>query len=306
MAQRIDGIPVIESFASGRAFGRVDLTVDRGAVTGVTIFPTHDLCPPRVTGSGTVPSDGTAAAPTAPCAPGTYEGREVVPSKLVAAAVQPAIDAAKAKREEPVGIDIATVFPAIFDEECAEGDLFTDLMLAIRKDADVAVTNGGGLRADLPIGPLRYGALFAALPFDNRFAIVHMRGKDLRALVADNLRGHAGIISLAGATAKAACKDGDLDVRLFDRKGKPIADDRALVIVTSDFLASGGDGALGKLHLAPTAIHATDVIIRDALAGVLRKRKGTIDPAALPHRLDYPGKRPLHCGKRRAHEEDGE
>ncbi len=265
MAHRLNGIAVIESFANGRAFGRVDLTVDHGAVTGVKIFPTHDMCP-----------DG----PLQPCAPGRYEGRPVVPSKDVAEVVQPAIDAAKAKREEPIGIDIASAFPAVFDDECAEGDLFTDLMLAIRKDADVAITNGGGLRADLPKGPLTYGELFAAAPFDNHFAIVRMNGAQLRSMIAGNLRGQAGILSVGGMTVKAACKGGDLDVQMFDRKGKAIRDDRALVVATNDFLASGGDGSIAKLGLPAGAIEITDDIIRESFVAELKRRGGSIDAKA--------------------------
>jgi hypothetical protein len=44
----------------------------------------------------------------------------------------------------------------------------------------------------------------------------------------------------------------------------------------------------------------TDVIIRDAIADVLRKKKGKLDPAQLlsptKRRLDYEGERPVECG----------
>ena len=59
--------------------------------------------------------------------------------------------------------------------ESAEGDWFTDLMLAAQPRAQVALTNGGGLRADIPAGPLTYGELFKAMPFDNRFALADDR-----------------------------------------------------------------------------------------------------------------------------------
>ena len=43
----------------------------------------------------------------------------------------------------------------------------------------------------------------------------------------------------------------------------------------------------------------TNVIIRDALADLLRKSKGTIDPAKLysatVKRMDYEGTRPVEC-----------
>jgi 5'-nucleotidase len=170
-------------------------------------------------------------------------------------------------------------------------------MLAARPDAQIALGNGGGLRADLPAGELTYGQLFEAMPFDNRFAILDVTGKQVRRLVASNLRGTGGIFSWGGLTATARCKDGKLDVKVKIH-GKPLDEQRTYQIVTSDFLASGGDGVMKTLALPPTAIHATEVIIRDAMADALRKVKA-IDPKTLstPKRLDYEGARPVSCGK---------
>jgi 2',3'-cyclic-nucleotide 2'-phosphodiesterase (5'-nucleotidase family) len=296
VAHRIGGIPVIESYASVRAIGRVDLRVSAGGVvTGAKVYAPHDLC--------ALGKDGNPV-PAAACEPEPYEGRPVVPSMAIAAAVAPAIDAARARREEPVGITLSTPIPKIYDAESAEGDLFADLMLAVRKDADVAITNGGGLRADLPAGPLSYGALFEAMPFDNHFAIVRMQGKQLRALIANNLHTSSGILSVAGVTARATCKKDALELQLFDRRGKPIDDARALTIATSDFLASGGDGAIGRLGLADGSVVLTDVIIREAIADLMKKRGGAIaaTDAFNPKkpRLAYPGKRPVSCIKPRA------
>jgi 5'-nucleotidase len=288
MAHRIAGIPVIESWNSVRAFGRVDLLVDEhGRVTGAKIFPPHEVC------------EKASGADGAPCVPGDYEGKPVVASDAVARAVEPAIEAAAAKREEPVGATLATPIAKSYDTESAEGNLFADLMLAASPGADIAITNGGGLRADLPKGPLSYGALFKAMPFDNHFARIKMRGADLRAWVTDNIGSSGGIVSLGGATAIARCDHDRLDVTLYDRKHKKIADDRALVITTSDFLASGGDGAMGKLHLADDAVTLTDVLVRDAMAAELAKRRKPLDAAQLldakKPRLDYLGTRPIKC-----------
>src|SRR5262249_26129590 len=154
--------------------------------------------------------------------------------------------------------------------------------------------------ADLPAGALTYGALFEALPFDNRFAIVELTGKDLRTLVTSNLSRSAGILSWAGLTARARCKASKLDVQIQVR-GKPLDEAASYKLATSDFLASGGDGAIGRLQLPEGKIQLTSTIIREAVADVLRGWKGspraTIDPgrlspAARP-RLDYEGKRPV-------------
>jgi 5'-nucleotidase len=188
--------------------------------------------------------------------------------------------------------------------ESAEGNLFSDLMLAARPDAQVSVTNGGGLRADLPAGELTYGQLFEAIPFDNRFAIVELTGNDLRQLLTGNLQRGGGILSWGGLTAKARCSAGKLDVQVRVA-GKPLDDKARYKLVTSDFLASGGDGMMiSKLKLPDGAIQMTDTIMRDAFSDVLRSWKGTpratLDPAQLfsptARRLDYEGKRPLDCG----------
>src|SRR5439155_12855690 len=110
-----------------------------------------------------------------------------------------------------------------------------------RPDAQVALTNGGGLRADLPAGELTYGQLFEAMPFDNRFAIVEVTGDDLRRLVTTNLRRGGAILSWGGLAAKARCSGDKLDVQIRVA-GKPLDPRRRYKIATSDFLASGGNG----------------------------------------------------------------
>src|SRR5262249_26329075 len=52
VAHEVNGVAVIQSYAEGRAFGRVDLQIDAtGHVTGHTIFPPRDLCRDRKRGA---------------------------------------------------------------------------------------------------------------------------------------------------------------------------------------------------------------------------------------------------------------
>jgi 5'-nucleotidase len=293
VAHRIEGIAVIESFASGRAFGRVDLQVGPdGKVAAVHIDKPHRLCAGEKDGNPT---------PVAACTPGDYEGKPVVPDPAVQRIVDEAMARASERRKEKLGITLAETIRRAWAVESAEGNLFSDLMLAARPDAQVSVTNGGGLRADLPAGELTYGQLFEAVPFDNRFAIVTVTGKDLRTLLINNLQRGGGILSWGGLTAKARCADGKLDIQIRVA-GKPLKDTASYKLATSDFLASGGDGMIGRLRLPDKAIQATDTIIREAFGDVLRrwKAKPPLDPARLysasARRLDYEGKRPLECG----------
>jgi 2',3'-cyclic-nucleotide 2'-phosphodiesterase (5'-nucleotidase family) len=289
VAHRIAGVAVIESYASGRAFGRVDLRIaPDGRVAAVDIHKPRVLC-----------GELDRQAPAAACQPGEYEGKPVVPDPAVQQIATEARARAAPLRAEKLGVKLQQPVTASWSNESAEGNWFCDLMLAARPEAQVSLMNGGGLRADLPAGELEYGQLYEATPFDNRFAIVAMKGAHLRRIVEDDLTHGGSILSWGNLTAKARCKGDRLDLQI-KVGGKPLADGATYKVVTSDFLASGGDGIIGQLKLPEGSVKLTDVIIRDGIADVLRKKKGTIDPDKLlspkARRLDFDGARPLRCG----------
>ena len=291
VAHQIDGIAVIESYSSGRAFGRVDLHVTDTGVTEAKIHKPELVCP--------VDKDQNPA-PVVDCKPGPYEGNEVVPDSAVQAIVDEALARASVRRSEKLRVTLTSAITKSYATESSEGDWFADLMLAARSDVDIALTNGGGLRANIPAGELTYGRLFEAMPFDNRFTIVELRGKQVRRLVTSNLEHGGSILSWAGLTVKARCKANALDV-VIKIGGKALDDEATYKLATSDFLASGADGVIGRLKLPASSIKTTDVMIRDAMADVLRRSKGTIDPeqrygTAHSRRIDIEGGRPITCG----------
>jgi len=284
VAHRVSGIPIVEAFANGHDFSRIDLTIDRasGRAMDARIFPPQRICAPQR------------------CASEIYEGAPVVPDAAVEAAIAPALDAARAQREQKLGVTVAAPIKREQKVESPLGNLFADLMRAARPGADVALTNGGGLRADLPAGPLTYGQLFEAAPFDNRFATIPITGAELTAAIARNLGRDNGIVSLSGLRAVARCEHGTLTVTLHRNDGRPITPPTRLTLVTSDFLATGGDG----LFLDETKERARlddGPPIREAMAGLLRARKEPLapeDPALFDPahpRIVYPGARPVTC-----------
>jgi len=290
VAHRIDNVATIESLSSGRAFGRVDLRITDTHVSGVQIHEPQLLCP--------LDADGNPVA-LADCHPEAYEGKPVVPNADVQKIADESSARAAPRRDEKLGVTVTSIITKSYALESAEGNWFTDLMLAARPEAQLALTNGGGLRADIPAGELTYGRLYEAMPFDNRFAVVEVKGKHVRRLVTTNIQRSSGFYSWGGLVAKARCKDGQLAVDI-KVGGKPLADDATYKIVTSDFLASGGDMSIfGRLKLPEGAVTMTDVIIRDAIADVLRKKKGKVEPASLysatKRRQDYEGERPVLC-----------
>ncbi len=284
VAHRVSGIPIVEAFANGHDFSRIDLTVDRasGRAVDARIFPPQRICAPER------------------CAGETYEGAPVVPDGAVTEAIAPALEAARAQRDEKLGPVLAAPIPRAQKVPSPLGNLFADLMRAARPAADVAILNGGSLRVDLPAGPLTYGRLFEALPFDNRFATIPMTGADLAEAIARNLERDNGIISLSGVRADAHCKDGTLTVTLLHDNGRPLAPGAKLKVLTSDFLATGGDGLFSEETKQRTKLDDGPPI-REAMADLLRARKSPLNPddpalfdPAHP-RIAYPGARPVRC-----------
>ena len=278
MATKVRGVPVIESFANGRAFGRVDVTVDpdTAKIVATKVFPTTELK-----------------------LPATYEGVTVMEESDVARSFAEDVAQAKQRKEQKLGVRLDGRIRKSHDHESAEGNLFADLMRKARPKADVALTNGGGLRADLPEGELTYGALFEAMPFDNRFALLKLSGKQLRRLLTENAKTERGILSVSGITVVASCKGGVVQVTMLrtNAKGQPgaeITDTDKLTIVTSDFIALGGDRA----EIPKDSATFEDELVRDALERGLTN-KGELRTKALfdsEHpRWKLPGERPVRC-----------
>lgn len=291
VAHFFSGLPVVESFSYGRAFSRVDLSVPRDPTQPVTakVFPPRDVC-------------ADASAPV--CVPGSYEGATIAADPRVDAAVAQWREAARARRAERLGVQVTATVRREHARESPLGNWLADLLLSATPGADVAILNGGGLRAALPAGDLTYGQLYESQPFDNRVARLELGGAELRAVITAHLeRERHGIISIAGARVVARCADGRLDVTLKRANGKPIRDGERVAVVTSDYLATGGDELFAGPGRPQPKSDTGPLTVRDALAAVLRKRGGRVDGDA-PElydpkhpRLDLPSARPVRCAK---------
>ena len=236
VAHWVNGVAIIESHAYGRAFGRVDLTVElpSGRLVDHRIYPPHELC-------------REGRADDGDCVSAPYEGEPVTPDERVISSLAPSLARARVQRERPLGVVAGAQITRTRTDECPLGNLIVDLMRAARPDADVALTNGGGLRAPLPAGPLTYGRFYEAQPFDNRFAHVTITGAELTEVMRAALTRQGSFLSVSGVRVQGRCRGGQLEVRLTDERGRAIPPTRRLHMVTSDFLATGGDRALTRV-----------------------------------------------------------
>jgi 2',3'-cyclic-nucleotide 2'-phosphodiesterase (5'-nucleotidase family) len=293
VAHRVNGIPIVQAYAEGVAFGRVDLIVDRvaGRARESRLFAPRFVC------AGAERQAIASAGPDA-CAPPSYEGRAVAFDASIASLLAPHRARAAAVRDRSLGVVVEAPFAQGARSESPLGNLVADLMRVVRPQADVAVYNWGGLRASVPSGPLTYGRLYQLIPFENAFASLEMTAADLgRAIVRSLERGYAHAVS--GVHIEVRCDSGAPHPVVRRTSGEVIAPDTRLTIAVPDFLAAGGDGLFEGLP-ARASIE-TGPPIRDLLADALAARRGTISSsdlalfdAARP-RLTFPGTLPLRC-----------
>ena len=67
---------------------------------------------------------------------------------------------------------------AIRNRETNLGDLCADAYRAI-SGADIALVNGGGIRADIPAGDITYGQIIKVHPYGNALCVVEATGQEI-------------------------------------------------------------------------------------------------------------------------------
>lgn len=299
MAHEVNGIAIISSFSGGTAFGRVDFEFNHGELVSRRIHPPKRIC-------SSVGPDGETCASASTSGTiqlASYEGRTVEPDAGIAAVLAPAIEAAASVKAEKLGPILETSFLRRPDPESALGNLFTDILLASEPDADVSIHNTlGGIRDDLPAGEITYGDVYEMFPFDNRIAHLSITGRELRAIVANQLQGLHRRANISGAKILARCADGTLDIRITGRDGQEILDGDSLLLVANDFLVLGGDNVLTPALRAD----GFDVVfegpqVREVLVEWLRDNAGPLNADQFydddDRHWDIPRPTPVDCSQ---------
>lgn len=126
------------------------------------------------------------------------------------------------------------------------GNLVTDAMLDLTK-ADVALTNGGGIRASIAKGDIKMGDVLQAFPFANYPVVIEITGQTLKDALEYGVDSAPEAVGkfphVAGMTFKYD-QNKAAGSRVFDvLVGKdPLDLKKTYKLVTNDFLAIGGDG----------------------------------------------------------------
>jgi len=200
-------------------------------------------------------------------------------------AVQAVIDTIQLAQEEILAEEIGTTLVKLDGEreqvragETNLGNLITDAMLE-ETGADIALTNGGGIRASIDKGVITIGDVITVLPFGNYIQTLEVPGSIIKEALEN---GVSDFPEVKGAFPHVAGMTFAIDInkpkgeRVHSIKihGKPIDLNKMYTLATNDFLAAGGDEYTMFANFDVTGDYAA---LDEAVIQYIKKR-GTIEP----------------------------
>lgn len=124
--------------------------------------------------------------------------------------------------------------------------------------ADLAISNYGGMRVpEIAAGPVTLDKFYEAMPFDNVLVMIELKGSFLREWFKKIAEEGGWPVSKG---VRIEIQGGKLQKALV--RGEEIDDDKVYKVVTSDYLANGGDRCFFLLS-QPRQIY--NIFLRDAL-----------------------------------------
>jgi 2',3'-cyclic-nucleotide 2'-phosphodiesterase (5'-nucleotidase family) len=155
--------------------------------------------------------------------------------------------------------------------ESSLGDFVADAVLKKTNDkylptdksaADICLLNNGGLRSQLPKGAITLGNVFELMPFENTIVILTLSGEKTKLLFESLVENNGAPFSGAFITAKGK-KITELKIG-----GQDFDITKTYKIVTSDYLAAGGDKYL--FFNSPLKIEILNYKLRDAIVDYIK------------------------------------
>lgn len=276
VAQAVDGIDVIVD-------GHSHTKLPEGRLVGETlIVSTGD----KFQNIGQVQltiTDGQVTAKKAGLV--SYADVTVAPKQAINDEIKRVKEAQQVILEKVVGTtaqELVGVRDVVRAGESNLGQLATDAMLDLT-GAQIAITNGGGIRASIKVGNITMQDMVTVFPFGNTIMVKEMKGSDVIAAlemgtsdypVAKGAFPHtAGLTFTLDAGAAKGSRIKDVKVA-----GVPIDADAMYTVATNDFMAVGGDGyTMFKAYPIKEEYNT----LMDTLLGYIAKIgevKGTFNP----------------------------
>ncbi|WP_299704337.1 5'-nucleotidase [uncultured Pontibacter sp.] len=186
--------------------------------------------------------------------------KNIVADPAVEALVAPYREEVTVKMSEVVGT--APVALGKGDYESPLGNFVVDLQLTqsepiYGKPIDLSVTTEGGLRVPLPQGNITTGHIFELMPFENEMVVLTLSGEAVQQLFDDAA---ARKIIYLGNTTYTVANGKAQDIKI---KGQAYDPNRTYTLVTSDYLAGGGDNLVMLKN--PLKYEKLGLLLRDAI-----------------------------------------
>ncbi len=183
-------------------------------------------------------------------------------------AEDPDVAAEVAKRAEPIEqlkseivgetlVDLVGERSVCRFAECNMGNLITDAILWKMQDQgiQIALQNGGGIRASIPKGPISRGQILEVLPFGNTIATFELKGADLLAALENGVsraenpenEGTGRFLQVAGLryvwdpNKPVGQRIVKVEVRNPDGSYSPLDLNAVYKVAANDFMRRGGD-----------------------------------------------------------------
>lgn len=133
----------------------------------------------------------------------------------------------------------------------------------------VAIANGGGIRAPLTKGTLTLGDMYTILPFDNNVVTMKVTGAKLKELIQHGINPDGfGWGQYSGLTVWYDSETDEItSMRLSD--GTKVEEDKYYTLTSIDFLMTGGDSYNFDGHIDPVIIgEMRDIVINQWKNGI--------------------------------------
>lgn len=125
------------------------------------------------------------------------------------------------------------------------GNIAADALLkAAGKGTQLALTNSGGIRNEIPAGAVSMGAVISTFPFPNELVTMDLTGEQLRSLMEHGAGLSNGVLQASRGLEMKYDSTKPVGQRVVSLmlNGKPVEDAAVYHIATNSFLADGGDG----------------------------------------------------------------
>lgn len=147
--------------------------------------------------------------------------------------------------------------------ESTLGNLVADLLLERAQTElpdsilpDLCLINIGGLRVDLPQGDITVNKVFELMPFENELDVLELSPEKMREML--NYLREKGAQPFSGMTLTITYNGYECEIN-----DEPLDENRSYYVVTSDYLADGGDKM--DFFKEPLNRIQTGIKIRDAI-----------------------------------------